>query len=292
MEKFNVEIGDKAWYREGGEIFEGIVNNITENKPDKKGEQGWVGYDLTATGTVKTKGNLPSFKKGDFFVVWHSSEHGDEGIANCGWSLEKRSSNAVETLSDRSVRLNKETIFRGKRGGCGAPPDDSVSKALERLIGAKIVDIGFLNSLREGGLAIDYNNGVPGTVYRLVLGYNELGEWVELNAIHSINEEEVKKFKEDLPEINNLNDAEKLAAEMDKNITCYDLMKNKEERVIAIKHLDGTYLEFHSACCREIAKNWIAVFTEHHKYFVYEMDDLVWIKEWLKPKTLYGNKDI
>ena len=71
----------------------------------------------------------------------------------------------------------KEPIYRGMRGGIGAPPDDEASKALEKMIGATIVDVGFVKTCKEGGLTFDFDK--DGKKKRLVLGYNELGEWVE-----------------------------------------------------------------------------------------------------------------
>ena len=65
------------------------------------------------------------------------------------------------------------------RGGVGAPSDDKVSKAVEDMIGAKIVDSGFIKEVNEGGLAFDYVKEGEKVVKRLVLGYNELGEWVK-----------------------------------------------------------------------------------------------------------------
>ena len=71
----------------------------------------------------------------------------------------------------------KEPIYRGMRGGVGAPPDDAASKALEQMIGYTIVNAGFVKTCKEGGLTFDFNKN--GTKMRLVLGYNDLGEWVE-----------------------------------------------------------------------------------------------------------------
>ena len=68
-------------------------------------------------------------------------------------------------------------LYRGSRGGVGAPPDDVVSIALKKTVGATITDAGFLDGSREGGLTLDYDK--DGVEMRLVLGYNDLGEWVE-----------------------------------------------------------------------------------------------------------------
>ena len=78
----------------------------------------------------------------------------------------------------------KAEIYRGYRGNVGGPADNKVSKALEQMIGARIVDAGFIRSCGEGGLTIDFDQPVKcctGVVkkMRLVLGYNDLGEWVK-----------------------------------------------------------------------------------------------------------------
>ena len=67
-------------------------------------------------------------------------------------------------------------IYRGMRGGCGAPASDEVSVALEQMIGATILDAGFIETCHEGGLALDFVK--DGRKMRLVLGYNDLGEWI------------------------------------------------------------------------------------------------------------------
>ena len=49
---------------------------------------------------------------------------------------------------------------------------------LTELVGATITAVGFHSESREGGFAIDFQQG-DSPVRRLVLGYTELGEWVE-----------------------------------------------------------------------------------------------------------------
>ena len=51
-------------------------------------------------------------------------------------------------------------------------------------------------------------------------------------------------------------------------------------RVIAIKHSDGSYLEFHSACFRKYSKNFFFVFTEHHGNHIYHNEDVECIMSW------------
>ena len=60
----------------------------------------------------------------------------------------------------------------------------------------------------------------------------------------------------------------------------------EQPRVIAVKHVDGSYLEFHSAAYEKLNDDWLAVFTEHHGYFVYHCDDVKWIRQ-LSYRDLY-----
>jgi len=54
---------------------------------------------------------------------------------------------------------------------------NDVAKALSQMIGATIVDAGFVGA-SEGGLTFDFVKKSDGKRYRLVIGYNDLGEWV------------------------------------------------------------------------------------------------------------------
>ena len=49
---------------------------------------------------------------------------------------------------------------------------------LTQLVGAKILAVGFHGGCKEGGFAVDFQHDDK-PVQRLVLGYTELGEWVE-----------------------------------------------------------------------------------------------------------------
>lgn len=83
-----------------------------------------------------------------------------------------------------------------------------------------------------------------------------------------------------------------LAEKMDKKIDIYDFIVRRNARVVAVQHMDGSYLEFHSACFRKLSKDFFAVFTEHHGTKVYHREDVEFVREWLKPKSLYYNEDI
>lgn len=92
--------------------------------------------------------------------------------------------------------------------------------------------------------------------------------------------------------VENYNEAVKLAEEMDKTLNTHDFVVSKRSRVVAVKHTDGSYLEFHSACFRKLSKKFMVVFTEHHGSHVYHRDDIQHIKEWAKPKYNYYNNYI
>lgn len=55
--------------------------------------------------------------------------------------------------------------------------DKSVAKALHDLNGSEVIKAGFIPKHGEGGLTIDYKKS--GTEKRLVIGYNELGDWID-----------------------------------------------------------------------------------------------------------------
>lgn len=71
---------------------------------------------------------------------------------------------------------NKELI----KSRSDSEEDREMSLALNDLIGCEIIDTGFIGEIREGGLTIDYIK--EGQKKRLVLGYNDLGEWVWFNG--------------------------------------------------------------------------------------------------------------
>lgn len=51
---------------------------------------------------------------------------------------------------------------------------------LDSLVGATVLDVGFHPLMDEGGLTIDYSK--DGEIRRIVLGYTELGLWVEYDG--------------------------------------------------------------------------------------------------------------
>ena len=88
------------------------------------------------------------------------------------------------------------------------------------------------------------------------------------------------------------NEAKKLADEMVSALECpMDFVVRKRARIILVQHGDGSRLEFHSACFRRIYDDWIVIFTEHHGTFVYHVEDVDYVREYLDFKSLYYNKD-
>lgn len=66
-------------------------------------------------------------------------------------------------------------------------------------------------------------------------------------------------------------EAVKVAEEADKKLTAYDF---KSDEWVLILHEEGTQLFFRSAFVK-LWKDWVFIFTEHHKTHVYHKTDLV-----------------
>jgi hypothetical protein len=65
---------------------------------------------------------------------------------------------------------------------------------LNQLKGKQILDIGFLDSVREGGLTIDYSD--QNKEKRMILGFNELGMWLHWNGEKgTLNQEDIIQTK-------------------------------------------------------------------------------------------------
>lgn len=89
------------------------------------------------------------------------------------------------------------------------------------------------------------------------------------------------------------------AAKMDETLQLDSFTFKGKVKVVAIKHCDGSYLEFHSAHChRHESKEFYFVFTEHHGYHIYHKDDISCIMKWhgdfhdSKAKIVYKNWDL
>lgn len=73
---------------------------------------------------------------------------------------------------------------------------------LQNLVGAEVLKVGLHSSEPEGGLSIDYK--VHGVVYRIILGYTELGEWIswqgqlgiKLNEVRTLLKKKLDEFDE------------------------------------------------------------------------------------------------
>jgi hypothetical protein len=94
--------------------------------------------------------------------------------------------------------------------------------------------------------------------------------------------------------IMNLKQAKKELDQTSKTLDLNAFYIKKRQRIIAVYHFDGSYLEFHSASFKKLDDEWMAVFTEHHGSFLYHFEDVKWIKEMESNKTkeLYRYKEI
>ena len=55
---------------------------------------------------------------------------------------------------------------------------EDLAEAARHMVGARILAVGLYQDMREGGFAVDFQRDGRAPE-RLVLGYTELGEWVE-----------------------------------------------------------------------------------------------------------------
>jgi len=70
-----------------------------------------------------------------------------------------------------------------------------------------------------------------------------------------------------------------------------DLYEGNYPRVIQLKHSDGTFFEFHSCLFADVDEDWFVIITEHHGLFVYERDDVEYVKLIKGDKYLHRNED-
>jgi len=61
----------------------------------------------------------------------------------------------------------------------GIFPSEEADKKFQEMVGAKIVAVGFHPMQQEGGLTFDFIPSGSDKTRRMVLGYTELGAWVE-----------------------------------------------------------------------------------------------------------------
>lgn len=87
--------------------------------------------------------------------------------------------NDMQRLIDKeekreAKRLSKSPIIHE----CGNHPESiALCKALLEMVGSTILDAGFIKKEYEGGMAFDFDKN--GKKMRLVIGYNELGQWIK-----------------------------------------------------------------------------------------------------------------
>ncbi len=51
------------------------------------------------------------------------------------------------------------------------------------------------------------------------------------------------------------------------------------EKIVVVRHGDGTTCEFHYAFWEKMDSDWFVIYTEHNGFHVYSFDDTLWIKE-------------
>ena len=96
--------------------------------------------------------------------------------------------------------------------------------------------------------------------------------------------EPIMSYKEALKKANAIN--------KELGLEAFHSKSKKRTRIVSWLHSDGSRFEVASACVRKISKNFIAIFTEHHGIFVYYTDDLEWVREHLRPISIYFNENI
>lgn len=82
-----------------------------------------------------------------------------------------------EEAKKERKKLASASIIHETEGIEGNPEHELLCRELLQLVGSKIVDAGFVPEVKEGGLTIDFDK--DGKKMRLVVGYNDLGGWVE-----------------------------------------------------------------------------------------------------------------
>ena len=97
---------------------------------------------------------------------------------SASWAKAMREDDRKEKKQEANSLLKEMIVSESKPGA--HPELVEVCKALQSMIGATIFDAGFITGEREGGMAFDFNK--DGKEMRLVIGYNELGEWVKCLA--------------------------------------------------------------------------------------------------------------
>ena len=91
------------------------------------------------------------------------------------------------------MNFENPELLKAETGCSGAHHGDGPAD-LSFLDGKKIIRTGYIHEMREGGLAIDYDD--DGTVRRVVFGYNDFGLWVVWKGEPGkLNEEDILKAK-------------------------------------------------------------------------------------------------
>ena len=77
----------------------------------------------------------------------------------------------------------------------------------------------------------------------------------------------------------NYKEAQEKAENLYKKLSLEQVTLNETPRIIAVSHDDGSYFEFNSAAFFVMEEEWAVIVTEHHGVFVYNFDDVKWIRE-------------
>lgn len=80
-------------------------------------------------------------------------------------------------------------------------------------------------------------------------------------------------------------EASQKASEIDKSLT----LKNFHDRIY-IEHCDGSKMEFNYAMYKKLSKEFMVVFTEHHGYFVFHVEDVKKIEK-IERTNIYYNEE-
>lgn len=80
-----------------------------------------------------------------------------------------------------------------------------------------------------------------------------------------------------------LREARQRAQEIDDKLTAYDFQHGSR---VYVKHEDGTELDFNSAFLQK-DDEWVYIFTEHHGFHVYHLEDLEKCMSYQEPQEEY-----
>lgn len=80
----------------------------------------------------------------------------------------------------------------------------------------------------------------------------------------------------------NYKEVRELAKKRNEEIAIKDFVVDKKCRIVEFLHCDRTYCSFVSACVERLDEEWFVIYTEHHGFFVYHVEDLEWLKSYTR----------